>query len=372
MPNRITTITAYHVAIPYDHGAPKPVMGTGAVRTAMDAVYLRVETEQGLTGWGECFGFSACPVTVAAIDHVVAPLALGHDASDVKALSANLRRRTQSMGLNGPVGFALSGLDIALWDIAGKAAGRPVYALLGANTPPPIPAYASLLRLTESAHVNCVCTIARDRGYRHIKLHERTVDAVVTARQVLGPNIALMVDTNCTFTPDDAAGFARDIVDYDIAWLEEPIYPADDYQALAELRAIGIPIAAGENLGNLNEVRRLIAADAVDIIQPDPCKMGGITEVHKALALARQSGIEAEPHSPYYGPGLIASLHLIAAMPAEPAPTLCEFYFADLEQSPIGDAGIPRDGHLHVPDGPGLGIDVDETILARYRITYSE
>jgi D-galactarolactone cycloisomerase len=134
-----------------------------------------------------------------------------------------------------------------------------------------------------------------------------------------------------------------------------------------------VPIAVGENLGNLNEVRRLLEARAVDIVQPDVCKMGGVTELMKALALARAMNVAAEPHSPYYGPGLIASVHCLAALDENPDAdgggheTLCEYFFADLAASPCGEAAIPRDGFLTVPEGPGLGIDVDEGMLEKFR-----
>ena len=144
------------------------------------------------------------------------------------------------------------------------------------------------------------------------------------------------------------------------------MFPPDDYKALASLRAsTQIPIAAGENLGNLLDVERILDAGAVDVIQPDPIKMGGITECWKALQMAEERGVQAEPHSPWHGPGLVAALHLIAAMKTD---CLAEFYYADLAKSPIGAAGIPRDGFLSVPDGPGLGIRVNEDVLAEFRV----
>jgi L-alanine-DL-glutamate epimerase-like enolase superfamily enzyme len=175
-----------------------------------------------------------------------------------------------------------------------------------------------------------------------------------------------MLDTNCQWDLDQALDMARRLRPYNLAWLEEPIFPPDDFEALAELRReAGIPIAAGENLGNLMDVRHIIAAEAVDVVQPDVAKMGGITEIVKALSLAEAAGVEAEPHSPLYGPALIATLHVLATMKRD---SLCEFYYADLEANPIGDIATPRDGYLNVPTGPGLGIEVDETLLARYRV----
>jgi L-alanine-DL-glutamate epimerase-like enolase superfamily enzyme len=363
---KITHIEPIFVSIPYDHGAPKPIMGDGMIRETMDALYVRVDTDAGITGWGEAYGFATCPVTMAALSRVIAPMATGRDASDIPALMDDLFRKSKNMGRNGPIGFALSGLDIALWDIAGKSADKPIHRLLGGlGTKTRIPTYASLLRLGTPENVQRVCSAAVARGYKHIKLHERTVEAVAAAREAIGPQLPLMLDTNCTWTAAGSIAMVRSLRKYDLKWLEEPLYPPDDFQALAALRREGgIPIAAGENLGNLNEFKQILDADAVDVVQPDVIKMGGITEVWKALQHALMRGVAVEPHSPYYGPGLIASLHMIAAMPGD---AMCEFFYSDLETSPLGDVIYARDGQLRVPNGPGLGIDVDETVLARYR-----
>ena len=363
---KITRVEGIHVALPFEHGAPKPIFAIGGTRATMDSVYIRVDTDEGITGWGEAFGFGACPVTTAAVSRVVAPLAVGRDPAHIAALMLDLRRRTQNMGHNGPVGFALSGFDIALWDIAGKLAHQPLHRLLGGARRDRIPAYASLLRLNTAEHVRNVCATALDRGYRHIKLHERTVEAVAAAREVVGPALPLMLDTNCTWTVEQAIAMARQLAAFDLTWLEEPVYPPDDYLGLSRVRRDGgIATAAGENLGDLNDVRQILDAGAVDYVQPDITKMGGVTEMRNAVALARERGISVEPHSPYYGPGLIASLHVFAT---EPGDAMGEFFYADLEQSPIGDGIYPREGHFVVPNGPGLGIDVDEVVLARYRV----
>ena len=109
----------------------------------------------------------------------------------------------------------------------------------------------------------------------------------------------------------------------------------------------------------------MLDAGAVDVVMPDPIKMGGISECWKALELARARGVRAEPHSPWFGPGLAAGLHLIGAMPGE---CMVEYYFADLERAPLGEMSIPKNGFLEIPDGPGLGITVDEDVVARYRV----
>jgi D-galactarolactone cycloisomerase len=363
---KITRIDSYFIGIPYEHGAPKPVLTAADGRTTQDAVYVRVETDNGLVGWGEAFGFGSCRMSHVAIQRVVSKIAVGCDASDIGALMTDLERRTQNMSRNGPIGFALSGLDIALWDIAGKAAGKPIHALLGGARRDRVPAYASLLRLNTPDLVRAGCARALARGFKHIKLHERTVEAVAAARGVVGPDIDLMLDTNCTWTLDQAMQMAERLRPYGLTWLEEPVFPPDDYEALATLRRVcGIPIAAGENLGNTMDVRHILAAQAVDFLQPDVAKMGGITAMRASLEMADAAGKELHPHSPLFGPALAATLHILATMPKT---TACEFYFADLENNPIGAIATPVDGAFAVPQGAGLGINVDEAMLARYRI----
>ena len=355
------------IALPYDHGAPKPTLSTGAIRTLMDAVYLRVDTDEGITGWGEAFGFGSCAITLEAAKIVVVPMVVGRDPTDVVSLMADLHRRLQSMALNGPVRYALSGLDIALWDIAGKIAGQPIHRLLGGDgSRTRLPTYASLLRTQNPADVAKISADAVSRGYRHIKLHERAVEEVAAARDAVGPDISLMLDTNCHWGPEQAIQMARNLQAYDLMWLEEPVFPADDFDALARIRRDGgIPIAAGENLGTLNDLRRIVEAGAVDFVQPDVTKFGGITEMWKAVQFTAGTEVAFEPHSLLYGPGLIATQHIVAAMETD---AMCEFYFCDLGASPMGGAVKPVDGFMTVPQDPGLGVDVDEQVIAEYRI----
>lgn len=366
---KITRIEPTLVALPYDHGAPKPVrhgIGTWATQPIL---LVRVDTDSGITGWGEAFGHASSPVTLAAISRIVADLAVGRDPRDVAALMFDLTRRTQSMARSGPVQFALSGLDIALWDIAGKVAGKPVWQLLG-GTPGrgTVTAYASLFRLGTPELVGRVAAKAVERGYRHVKLHEHSREAVAAARAAIGPDVSLMVDTNCHWDSADAViGACREFEPYNLAWLEEPLYPADSYDIMAAIRrAVRVPLAAGENLGNLNDLRWLAAAGGVDVIQPSVAKIGGITETWKAMAHVGQcAGIRAVPHSPFLGPALMATVHIIAALGGD---ILCEHRFCDLEASPLGETVVARDGCLAVPDAPGLGFAVDEGVLRKYRV----
>ncbi len=362
---KITKVEPILVSVP-DRNEPKPAYGPGA-RGMADILFIRVDTDQGLTGWGEAFSFVGASVTMAALNELVAPLAVGRDPGDIALLMNSLFRRLQHVSRNGPVASALSGLDIALWDIAGKIAGQPIWRLLGGKGRSQLPAYATLMRFEEPELVVRVVHAALERGYKQIKLHEHTVSAVAAARQAAGADVTLMLDTNCSWTTvEEVIDIAGQFAPYDLAWFEEPLYPSDDFEGLAHIRAASpIPSAAGENLGNFYDVRRITDAGAVDIVQPSVAKMGGITEIWKAIAYAESRGIRAVPHAPYTGPALIASLHVMAAMHNE---VVCEHRNCNLDANPMGDWCTARGGIIAVPDGPGLGVEPDLRVIERYRV----
>ena len=363
---KITKIEPILIRLPYEHGAPKPAMGSGEIRTTMDAILVRVETDAGITGWGEAFGFATTPVTIPAITHAIAPRAVGRDPADIEGLTTSIKRQLQNMMHGGPARFALSALDIALWDIKGKVEGKPIWQMLGGRPRDFVPAYASLLRLGDPDTVARIVEAALARGYTRIKLHERSVEAVAAARAAMGPDVALMVDTNCAWAIDQAIEMARAMEPHDLTWLEEPITPPDDYHSLARLRRkTTIPIAIGENLGNPNDVRWLANAGAADIVQPSVVKLGGITDAWSTIAFAASKGMGCVPHSPFIGPGLMATIHLVAAMGGD---VPCEHRFCELAANPMGAHFDLIDGGLRVPQGPGLGIDPDEEVIARYRV----
>jgi L-alanine-DL-glutamate epimerase-like enolase superfamily enzyme len=267
-----------------------------------------------------------------------------------------LQRRFHNFGRNGPMTFALSAIDIALWDLAAKRAGRPLHALLGGAARASVPAYASLLRYGNAEDVARNVAEAVRRGHRRIKLHEVDLGCIRAARAAAPADVTMMLDINCAWdTVEQATAFCHAVAGLDVRWVEEPVWPPEDHDALARLRAeAGCPIAAGENCGGPEDFRRLLATEAVDVVQPSVTKHGGLTGLLEVAALAREADVTMVPHSPYFGPGLLATLHVLAA--AEAAEPI-EFYFADLASPPMGPALLPRDGAIAVPQGPGLGIE---------------
>src|ERR1700683_276443 len=167
---KITKVEPLFIAVPYEHGGPKQKRPLGSW-THMEVLFARVDTDAGLTGWGEAFGFAASAVTREAITRVVAPLCVGREFTDVPSFMADLQRKLHTMGRHGPVSYALAGIDIALWDIAGKAQGVPIHRLLGGATRDRIPTYASLLRYGKPDLVARYTEEAIGRGYTSIKLH---------------------------------------------------------------------------------------------------------------------------------------------------------------------------------------------------------
>lgn len=363
---KITAIETYWTRIPFDMGG-KPATQGGLNWQTMNTVWLRVITDAGLEGWGEAFGHASAAATMTVLDSQLGPLVIGQDARDIGGLRTRLSKSLHGFGRNGSHVFALSALDIALWDIAGKAANLPLWRLFGATPVSHLTSYASLLRYGAAPMVASACERAISRGYRDIKLHEITVPEVRAAREAIGPEARLMVDTNCPWTVWEAIDMARWMREFDLTWLEEPVSPPGDHKGLARVRREGgVPIAAGENAAGLHDFHVQFEAGAVDVAQPSVIKIGGPSSMLEIAALAKAHGVRVVPHNAYFGSGFLASLHVNATI-APDAPF--ERLFIDLEASPLGEWVVAKDGKVKVPDGPGLGCDPDMSVLQRYLVT---
>jgi L-alanine-DL-glutamate epimerase-like enolase superfamily enzyme len=330
-------------------------------------VLVRAESDKGLVGWGEAFSYSCLKPVQAAVETMVAPLVGGREIAGIPAFMGELQQVLHLFGRYGITMFALSGLDIALWDLAAKAARVPLCALLGAAPPQEgIPGYSSLYRYADRELVAAKCEESLELGYEVIKLHEITEPEVKAARDAIGGEPVLTVDVNCPWTLEQAREMAARLAAYDLLWLEEPIFPPEDFQALAALReATPIPLAAGENACTEYQFRQLLAAGALRYVQPSVTKVGGITEFLKVADLVRRAGLQLMPHSPYFGPGWLATLQLMAAIPDS---GLVERLFVELEASLYGDLVDPLAGRFRVPGEAGLGAEPDPEVIKDYRL----
>ena len=363
---KIIAIETHHIAVPASIGAAAVgFIGTGW--SQMNTLLLRIVTDQGLEGWGEGFGHATCAATRAVLDQQLGPMLLGQDFRDIAGLYRRMGMALHVYGRNGPGVYALSAMDVALWDIAGKAAGFPLWRMLGAGPVESHAAYASLLRYGEARAIGGAVARAVGQGYRHLKLHEIAYEPVAAARSVAGGGPRIMLDTNCPWTVDEAIAMARRLKKLDLDWLEEPVWPPEDFAGLARVRREGgIPIAAGENAQGLMDFRVAFDSAALDVAQPSVAKIGGVTALMAIAGLAEARGVRVIPHCAYFGPGFLASLHLHARFCArEPFERL----FIELEASPYHDAILAQDGRMAVPQGPGLGLDPDPAILARYAVS---
>ena len=344
---------------------------------------VEVETDEGITGWGECYGPSA--VAKAFIDTQLAPQTVGKDPFDVEVIWEHLYNRIKDYGQTGMAIAAISGIDIALWDIIGKAVGKPVHKLIGGAFRTEVEAYATgmyfydMNTLTEDAVEEAQGFVSD--GFRALKMKigigsiKADFDRVKAVRDAIGPDVKLMVDANHCFSVPSAIRLGRKLEELDIEWFEEPISPEDLDGYIEVTRALDMAVAGGENDFTRWGFRDAIVKKAMDIVQPDVCAAGGITECKKIATMATAHGVECVPHAWGSAIGLAATLQFLAAIPDQPPslfpnPVMLEFeqtenpFRDDLAKNPITQSG----GRVKIPDGPGLGIEVERAVIEQYRV----
>jgi L-alanine-DL-glutamate epimerase-like enolase superfamily enzyme len=365
---KITDVKAHHIRIPYDAGVASFRQGASAI-SALDMVIVEVSTDAGITGWGDAFSY-VCPRTsCTAVEEMIAPQARIDvpDAEGIPAFMEQIQRNLHLFGRYGITMFAISGLDIALWDIAGKAQGLPLHRLIGSARREKIPAYASLLRIGKADAITGECEAARRLGYGAIKLHETTLPAVFAARAALGDGVPLMIDMNCPLDGPSAIAFAQACREAKPTFLEEPVWPPEDFATLAEVRSKGgLDIAAGENACTAYQFRQMMTAGAVSHAQPSVIKVGGITEFLKVAGIADELGVKVVPHSPYFGPGFLATLQL---MSLRDEGFIEMFYMKRPACLWRGRIDADANGSVEVPQGPGLGYEPDRDVMEQYRVS---
>ena len=370
------------VPIPYER---QHTSDFGRVPT-FDSVIVRVETACGLTGWGEAKAgvgsAAACAGLAAIINDDYAPLLLGQDPRDISRLwdvMYNTPREGYAVaggyalpqvGRRGLSVSAIAGVDVALWDILGKSLNVPVWRLLGGKRVERMPAYASggwadAGRI--GAQLQGYCDQA---GFRAVKMRVGVMDGsparsaarVRAARETLGPDIRLMADAHGTWTVAEARAFARMVEDCDLFWFEEPV-SADDKAGMAEVRrSSSVPISAGESEFTRHDFREICELRAADVLQPDLAIAGGLTEGLRISALASAFNLRLAPHLWSGAPAFAAGMHLAAT---QSAGFILEY---SLGHNPmlhdlIEESFPVEDGHVVIPDRPGLGITVRESFL---------
>mgnify|MGYP001294737611 CR=1 FL=1 len=347
------------------------------------ACIVEIVAEDGTVGWGECFG----PATLnAAIVHAYGARLVGRDALATELLWEDLYSAYRDQGQKGLAISALSGVDIALWDLKGKHFGVPVHRLMGGPVRTSVRAYATgTYRVDHGDPLEYI--VDEVAGYAAQGFHAAKVKigfdveadlALVRAiRRKVGPRFGLMVDANHGFDVVDAVAFGRGAAELRIDWFEEPVIP-EDLDAYAEVRrAQPIPVAGGECEFTRLGFRNVFSRAAMDIVQPDTCAAGGLSECKKIADMAMAYGVRYIPHVWGTGIALAASLQLLAVLPHTPLrrtpwEPILEF---DRSEHPFRQAVLrsPLEheaGVVRIPTGPGLGIEVDREALARHRAPY--
>jgi D-galactarolactone cycloisomerase len=336
---------------------------------------VAVTTGDGAVGWGSVF---TSDHLVRASLAVLQPLYEGQSALEPERVSETLHQHTFWQGRGGAITHTISGIDLALWDLLGKATGQPVGRLLGGRYRDRVRPYASVL-MVEPARMADVLLPIKEQGFGAFKIgwgpfgrHDAATDEAIVraAREAIGREALLMVDAGASnaFWPRDYSWALRTadmLRDYAVHWFEEPLLPdaLEDYVALR--RASRVPIAGGEVLTRRQAFRPWLEAGAFDVVQPDVTKVGGLSEQRRIAWMAREHGIRVIPHGWNTAVGLASDLQLASALPDT---DLVEYLTGSpfIDEIAAGGWRLDADGMLAIPDRPGLGVEIDPDALARY------
>jgi D-galactarolactone cycloisomerase len=349
-------------------------------------VLVRVETADGIEGWGEIFCQVPPAIYVSLVAELFGPLVLGTDPWDREVTWHRLYSATVDSGQRGLIVGALSGLDIALWDAVGKDCGRPVHQLLGGLARRTLPAYATgLYRVPGADWIEAISREARgyvEEGFPLVKMKvgfgiPTDVAAVRAVREAIGPDAGLAIDANHAYRPSQAVDLGRRLADYDITWFEEPVSP-EDLRGYRQVRAgQPIPVAGGELAYTRFGFRELLEREAVDILQPDICLAGGFSEGKAIAELARAYNRSCWAHVWGTPVAQAAALHFLGWLPdqtalADVAPPMLEW---DRTENPLREEvatnpPVVSGGEVAVPVLPGLGVDVDRRAISRYEVAH--
>lgn len=372
---RVREVQAFPTSFPVD---PKDSVTLGVGRTIKrDAVIVKVTTDAGVVGWGEAH-HGRCPGAVAHIANTtLRSLVVGCDAHDVNGIWQRMyQRQLASHGMGAGACLAISGIDMALWDIRGKALGIALYRLLG-GVSKPIPAYAGGVSLgyQDSESLVDEARVHVEQGYRAVKLRigdtvKKDLLRVAAVRKAFGEELDILTDANTAYTLADARAAMPGLDDSRAGWLEEP-FPAHDYRSYREARGFGhVPLAAGENHYTRFEFDRVIEDGVITILQPDLSKTGGITEALRVAALASTWKLPIHPHTSMTALNMAASVHFLAAIDN------AGYFEADVSRNNLfrdklvdkAPFVIDADGCTRPLESPGIGLEVDESFLKAHPV----
>ena len=368
---KIASIAAIPLTMPIAPGEHRTSWGD---YPSVSIVLAEVTTDDGLVGYGEALSRRSPQSTATVITELLRPIYIGESPFNAELLWSRAAR-LRSGKLGGALVEAIAGVDTALWDIMGKATGQPVHALLGGMGRTKVDAYASALSWDAEDTATRQLRAALASNYRMIKVKlgapvERALEWARHVRDQVPVGVRLCADANCAYDLDDAIRVARGLLDLDYYWLEEPL-AWDDLQGYRLLRAsVPIRIAAGEGEHTSTAARQLIADRSIGVVQPDCARAGGITETRKIITTAHVFNVAYGPHVGAGGAvSAAANLQLAAAMPNFLT------YESMIFPSPLRDelattrvgAVDPADGRVPVPQGPGLGVEIDRDALEKYR-----
>lgn len=332
--------------------------------THLDIALVKLTADDGTVGWGDGFAYACRRATAAMIEDMVLPLVVGTEIEDIAAFNRQLQQRLHLHGRYGITIFAISAVDIALWDIAAKQAGKPLSALLSDTPRVNIPAYASLVRYGDIGLINEYTREAVGRGYRTVKLHEIDRDCIGSGVDAAGTDVRVTTDVNCNWSLKDANRLMPEMKQMGLYWVEEPVFPPDDAETLGMLESeYEVAIASGENACTLVEFKRTIPK--ITFVQPSVTKVGGVTEMLAVCDAAATVGKEVMPHAPYFGPGYWATAQVMAARDNA---GLFEHLWIKPEAYLDPSIPLPDGGDVAVPTRPGIGFEPDPDVLVKYRV----
>jgi len=358
---RITEIRTYlmQAGAPADRAWASD--GDGHQTGSRNWLFVKVLTDEGVYGVGECSGW---PRVIEAAVKDFAGILVGEDPANIEKLWQKMMVAQMAHGMTGVVGAgAMSGIDMALWDIKGKVLGTPVWNLLGGQV-------RDRVRIYSHASAPEVALDLKRRGVTAVKTGgvRDPLRKVAAIREAVGDEMDVMVDLHGPpwMTPKDAIVLGRALEPYHLLFLEDPVAP-ENLDGLARVGdAVAIPIAAGERVATIWGWRELIEREIVDVIQPDTGRAGGLSQMKKLAGMAEAHHIMLAPHSGTLGPvAEFAALHVLAAIPNT---LMLECILDDWHgrEKVIGAPPVLEQGHMRVPTAPGLGVDIDEEFIARH------